>query len=109
MPNMADNEHYRRFVATLPCCVTGKIGSTAPHHVVGYAWLTNKAWALKGTDLTCIPLDDELHQELHKHGHATFELKYNVSQLEIMITTLLFAEKMGVLVIDNAMAKSLNR
>ena len=89
---------YRDYVRSLPCCVTGYIGDkVSPHHVVGYSWLTGKCVSKKGSDLTCIPIRQDLHNELHNNGWASFEKKYNISQLEIMIATILQAEKDGVI------------
>ena len=89
---------YKDFVRSLPCCVTGYIGDEIdPHHVIGYAWLTGHGMSKKGSDLTCIPLRHNLHQELHDNGWASFEKKHNISQIEVMVRTVLLAEKQGVI------------
>ncbi len=87
---------YRDYVRALPCCVSGLM-DCAPHHIKGYSWLTGSATSKKGSDLTCIPLSHELHAELHQNGWATFEKKYNMSQLEMMVKTILQAEQDGEL------------
>jgi len=88
---------FKDYVRSLPCCVSGYIGEEVdPHHIKGYSWLTGSAWALKGSDLTCIPLRHDLHNELHNIGWASFEEKHNMNQLEVMIATILQAEKDGV-------------
>ena len=91
------SKQYRDYVRTLPCCVSGYEGDCDPHNLKGYSWLTGSAWALKGSDLTCIPLRHDLHNELHDTGWVTFEKKHNISQLEVMIATILQAEKDGVI------------
>ena len=89
---------YVAYVISLPCCVTGYQGEGIdPHHIKGYSYLTGHGWAKKGSDLTRIPLKHELHTELHDKGWETFEKKYNMSQLEHMVKTILQAEKDGVI------------
>ena len=87
---------YKDWICEQPCCVSGQLG-VDPHHIKGYSWLTGSAMAKKGSDLTCIPLRHDLHQELHTIGWASFEKKYNISQLEIMVKMILKAEKEGIL------------
>lgn len=92
---------YTDFVRTLPCTVTGYIGEeTDPHHIKGYAYLTNAGGSKKGTDLLCIPLRNKYHRELHDNGWQTFEKKYNINQLEEAVGVLLIAEKAGVITIN---------
>ena len=92
---------YRDYVRSLPCCVSGIEGETIdPHHPKGYSWLLQNAGALKSSDLICIPLEHDLHQELHDHGWETFELKHNMSQLEAVIKTLLRAERDGIIEVN---------
>ena len=88
---------YRYYVRELSCCVTGDIGFNDPHHITGYNWLTGKGMGKKGSDLTCISLRHDLHQELHQIGWKSWEQKHNVSQLELMIKTILKAERDGVI------------
>ena len=90
---------YTEFVKSLPCCITGTIDTTDCHHIIGYNWLTGKGLGIKGSDLATIPLSRELHAELHSIGWKSFELKYNMSQLEGVVKTILQAEKSGLLVI----------
>jgi len=91
------SKDYRNYIRTLPCYVTGIIGNTEPHHIIGYNWLTGKAMSRKGSDLTCIPLTSELHRQIHNIGWATFEKEHNINQLEAMIATILQAEKDGMI------------
>lgn len=93
---------YVAYVISLPCCVSGYQGEgNDPHHIKGYGYITGHGWAKKGSDLTRIPLKRELHNELHNNGWETFEKKYNMSQLECMVKTILQAEKDGVIKIGN--------
>jgi hypothetical protein len=88
---------YKDYVRSLPCCVTGTIGDcVSPHHIIGNSWLTGKAMSKKAPDSTCIPLRQDIHQELHDMGWRSFENKYNICQLEMMIKTILQAEKDGI-------------
>jgi hypothetical protein len=89
---------YRDYVRSLPCCVTGITGDCVdPHHIIGSSWLTRKGIGKKGSDLTCIPLAHELHMELHNSGWRSFEQKYNMSQIEMVIQTILKAEADGII------------
>jgi len=89
---------YREYVASLPCCVSGYQGDEGvPHHITGSNWLTGKCTSKKGSDLTCIPLRSSLHNELHENGCKSFEKKYNISQVEMVIKTILQAEWDGML------------
>jgi len=89
---------HKDWIREQPCCVTGYQGeSIDPHHIIGYSWLTGKGMGKKGSDLTCIPLRHDLHQELHNIGWASFEKKYNISQLEVMVMMILKAEREGIL------------
>jgi len=88
---------YTNYVRTLPCCVSGYIGEEVQaHHIIGYNWLVGKAMGKKGSDLACIPLKHSIHMELHDIGWASFEKKHNISQVEMVIKTLLQAERDGV-------------
>ena len=92
------SKEYRDYVRSLPCCVSGYQGEEmAPHHIIGCNWLTGKCTSKKGSDLTCIPLRSDLHNELHDNGWKTFEEKYNINQVEMVLKTILQAEKDGMI------------
>ncbi|MCK5606823.1 DUF968 domain-containing protein [Candidatus Pacearchaeota archaeon] len=74
-----ENKAYVEYIKQQSCCVTsmmivnqdsGKIESD-PHHT------TSKGAG--GSDLSCVPLLHELHQECHTIGKETFQKKYNVN------------------------------
>ncbi len=89
---------YLEYVASLPCCLTGFQGEgVQAHHIIGHNAITGKGMAKKGSDLTAIPLNHVLHRELHDMGWKTFENLHNFSQLEVMVKTILQAEKEGEL------------
>lgn len=89
---------YSDYVRGLPCCVSSYQGDRVdPHHIKGRAWLTGGSASKKGSDLTCIPLRHDLHNEFHQIGWQSFEEKHNINQLECMVRTILQAEKDGVL------------
>lgn len=97
----AVSKKYTDYVRSLPCCVTGYVGDeVSPHHVIGMGYLTEKCLSKKGSDLTCIPIIQSLHQELHDKGWESFEKKYNMSQLEEMVKTLLLAERDGIIEVN---------
>ncbi len=92
------NQKYKDYVRTLPCCITGYIGEEiSPHHITGRNWLTGKCMGKKGSDYTCIPIRQDLHNELHSMGWKSFENKYNFNQVEAMVRTLLTAEIDGII------------
>ncbi|MCK4705877.1 MAG: hypothetical protein KAT90_10370 [Gammaproteobacteria bacterium] len=81
--------------------MTGYEGEeTVPHHAIGNAWLTGKGMAKKGSDLTCIPIRQCLHNDLHDMGWKTFENLHNFSQIDAMVKTILQAESDGVLEVN---------
>lgn len=82
---------YLAYVATLPCCVSGRGGVTV-HHIVGHGL---KAIGGKTHDLLAIPLAADLHlpnypDGLHTLGHKAWEARFG-SQLEFSTRTLLQA------------------
>jgi hypothetical protein len=91
---------YTDWVRTLPCCATGVVGPSDPHHIKGYGWLTGAGVSGKGSDLLCIPLRPDVHRELHDIGWESWEEKYNRSQLEEAVRTLILAERFGIIEIN---------
>lgn len=88
---------YKDWIRDQICCVSGYQGeSIDPHHVIGYSWLTGKGMGKKGSDLSCIPLRHDLHNELHNMGWVSFEKKYNISQIEVVVKMILKAESEGM-------------
>ena len=88
------SKKYREYVSHLPCCVTGKNGDRSdPHHIKGRGY----GGSMKCSDLFCIPLDHELHQEFHQIGWRSFEQKYNICQLSIVLKTIQRAFADGIL------------
>ena len=77
-PLRYENKAYVEYVKQQPCCVTGMIIvnqdsgkiESDPHHT------TSKGAG--GSDLSCVPLLHELHQECHTIGKETFQKKYSV-------------------------------
>ena len=94
------SKEYRDWIREQPCCVTGYHDIQDPHHIKGYSYLFrnckpgNKS---KISDLACIPLKHELHNELHNNGWKSFEEKYNMNQLEEVIKHIIKAEKLGII------------
>jgi len=75
---------YRLYVASLPCAVTGYQGEGVdPHHIKGRGY----GGTVKCSDLFCIPLRHDLHQELHQIGWQSWDKKHNFNQLMGVLTT----------------------
>jgi hypothetical protein len=82
------NEAYKEYVKQQPCCVTGMmivneatgITESDPHHT--------ESKGSGGSDLSCVPLLHELHQESHSIGQDTFQEKYNVNFKEVRLRLL---------------------
>ena len=79
-PKRYENKAYIEYIKQRPCCVTsmmivnqdsGEIESD-PHHT------ETGGMGTKGSDLSCVPLLHELHQECHTIGRETFQKKYNI-------------------------------
>jgi hypothetical protein len=62
--------HYKAWIKTLPCAISGATRDVDPHHVVFQSKGEN------GMDIFCIPLCREMHDELHDLGTLKFEKKY---------------------------------
>lgn len=63
------SDNYLNFMRDCPCPITGTLGSD-PHHT------ETGGTADKGSDLSCVPLDREIHDELEDKGRKHFEQKY---------------------------------
>ncbi len=78
----------------MPCVVSGFQGEGVdPHHIKGRGF----GGSTKCTDLFCMPLKHELHQELHNIGWQSWENKCNFNQLEGVLATLEQAFEDGVI------------
>ena len=65
------NEKYRRWIASLPCCITGKQGETQCAHI------SRVGMGMKSSDFETIPLHFVKHDEQTKTGsEAKFWAKY---------------------------------
>ena len=67
------NAAYLRWIRTLPSLVSGRGPCDACH--TG----TDGGMSQKASDLSCVPLTREEHQEYHQHGKRAFERRYRVS------------------------------
>jgi len=69
----------------LPCCVSHRSGiANDPPHIKGEGF----GGSTKCSDLFCIPLTHELHQEFHQTGWKSFEAKHNMSQVQAVLKTI---------------------
>ena len=87
-PKRYENKEYREYIKSQPCCVTsmmivnedtGKVESD-PHHTASKG--------AGGSDLSCVPLLHELHQESHAIGQDTFQKKYDIDFKEVRLKLL---------------------
>lgn len=67
------SKKYLDFIRSRPCCVSGAEVNVIAHHV---RCLGHGGMGLKPPDYCCVPLTQELHQELHDKGERTFWDKY---------------------------------
>lgn len=75
-PKTYRSEKYLKFVRSLPCCVSGSSLDVQTHH------LFKSGTALKGDDLSCIPIRADLHAELHQIGWSTFQERHRINLIE---------------------------
>jgi hypothetical protein len=67
------------YLRTLPCCITGEVGSTEAHHLI------LRSRGAQASDFFCFNLSSEMHREYHKLGHEKFTEKYNVDWVGILV------------------------
>jgi hypothetical protein len=67
-----ESEKYRRWIASLPCCVSGVEGTQAAHIRSG----TGGGMGFKPSDAWCVPLSPEQHRIQHEIGETTFWALY---------------------------------
>ena len=87
-PKRYKNKAYMEYIKQQPCCVTGMMmvnqdtGQTEsdPHHTASRG--------SGGSDLSCVPLLHELHQEGDKIGWKTFQMKYDIDFREVRLKLL---------------------
>jgi hypothetical protein len=63
------SEKHRRYIASLPCCVSGLEGSTQAAHVRSG---TNGGMGMKPSDEFCVPLSFEEHARQHRLGERIY-------------------------------------
>ena len=64
-----ENEKHRRFIASLPCCVTMLEGSTQCAHI---RHNTGGGVGMKPEDRWCVPLSYQEHARQHEMGEVNF-------------------------------------
>jgi len=65
------DEGFLKFLRTLPCLCTGKMGQVQSHHLLDTGL---RGAALKSPDRYSIPLDWQIHDALHRAGDETLFL-----------------------------------
>jgi hypothetical protein len=63
------SEKHRRFIASLPCWVTGREGGTQAAHI---RVENNAGLGLKSGDDCCLPLHWEVHRAQHSQSEKNF-------------------------------------
>ena len=67
------------------CCITGSNYAVVNHHLIGNGY---SGMGTKAPDFLQMALTHELHQELHTHGHKSFEEKYGRTQKSMTAETM---------------------
>lgn len=68
-PKRKRNKAYLAWIASLPCCISGKPGPSQAHHVrLGH----HGGMGRKPDDSRALPLSCEQHDRLHRIGEAEF-------------------------------------
>jgi hypothetical protein len=82
------NKMYIKWITTQPCSVEGcqYRGLCDPHHRIGHN--RREDYGNRVPDTEAMPLCPNHHDELHAHGWRTFEAKYNLNQLKVVIKLL---------------------
>ena len=62
---------FRDWLHQQPCIITGRRGVVQAH-------VKNGGMGRKADYVWSVPMNDALHHELHQHGIATFEAKYDI-------------------------------
>lgn len=62
------SEQHLRFIASLPCLVTGAEDGIQAHHLMRTG---RRGVGMKSADDMTIPLHYEIHDRLHRHGNET--------------------------------------
>lgn len=63
------DEKHRRFIASLPCCVSGAIGKTQAAHIRADC---NAGMGLKSGDNFCVPLSINEHTKQHSMAERKY-------------------------------------
>lgn len=62
-----DSPKHRRWIASLPCLITGYQGERGvPHHLLRVDSV--KGTGYKNCDRFCVPLESSIHDALHRNG-----------------------------------------
>jgi len=72
LPGPMRDSAYLKWIMSLPCCATGRVGNVVAHHVVTHGK------GVKCSDYATIPLDWHVHEELHRIGRKTFCARYDL-------------------------------
>lgn len=63
------SKKYLDWIRTQRCCVTGRHENIVAHHVTVMA---NRGVGQKPCDFWAIPLEYNMHEDLHQHGEKSF-------------------------------------
>jgi hypothetical protein len=90
--NAAGRRHLQR-VAALPCSICGAEYNVQAHHPRGIMWACGMG--RKAPDDTAIPLCTVHHDEYHRHGRHTWEVKHG-AHAEHLEKTVRLLEKVRI-------------
>jgi hypothetical protein len=98
-------EKYLNYVRSLPCAICADDTGANAHHEVG-----NKRGgiAFRSHHLRTMPLCPACHRELHRDPEE-FEMRYGVTQAELIVDTLERAVYAGIIVLDLTAIPKLER
>ncbi len=89
------NKKYLEWIRSLPCCVTGRTDNVIAHHAINCG--LGGSTGGKASDLLAMPLNTEVHAELH-HDPLEFESMHD--QKKLALQTIEKAVNAGVLKIE---------
>jgi hypothetical protein len=90
-------DSYLNFIRKLPCAICQDDTRTDPHHQRGSK---TGGTSFKCHSIRALPLCRKHHSEVHDHGHETFELKYGVTQAEMIVDAVELAIYQGVITLN---------
>jgi hypothetical protein len=96
---MRESAVYLDWIRKQECAICGDDCSVHAHHLIDTG---DRGISLKEWDVTAIPLCAQHHREIHQIGSQSWELRYGITQCEIVVKMIKRAFYDGVLTINKA-------